>query len=675
MEINAAVLKSLHSADRVDRSGERLADLIRSNGQGFHTELGIDPTDHDKLPLILVTNPDLFYYALFWRFSSFDQRNLFHTVVTSFRYIVIDEFHYYDSKQLANFLFFMALSKDWGYLEGGRRFCLLSATPDTGTRMYLDRLFGGDGWLLISSENEPVEALALQATPVLAPLTLHLTDETIEKYAERASNSIRAQLRNGQDGALISNALWRINQAHNSLRSSISPELMGRITGAQPIAHRRADQFKPLILATPTVDIGYNFKKSAKSRQNLDFVVFEAQFRDELIQRMGRAGRVLGKEETNTPSEAIALLNQESIGALQIANGQTFSRAEFLALLKRTNALPEKEDFQAYVSRGGLEENIFPLYNAKKMFSAEDSQRVESLYETVRSVYAPNSNRTFRGFEAHWKKQETIANWLRDPKDSYSRSRLPTSIADYFEWLMGARPEVEDIGLKLSELLKPPYLSGFQIYCEMERARTQARFSFRDSFSGPTTWVYDADRLLSGAEITQYDLIHLVENYQLSLLDKEQFQRATGEMPPEDSLCVRLERHRSERLRVTLRLEQPPKFSREGLSESDFIRCFAAGKPVALKNLQLRTEEPLPLTIRDAIRNQYILALLVPERLWGVLRAQTRYRAIYSRKLLVDLSGREKEFEAILGTNALLLDPLMDWAFKQAQVNDNAIIL
>ncbi|HRJ41869.1 MAG TPA: hypothetical protein PL105_08310, partial [Caldilineaceae bacterium] len=66
---------------------------------------------------------------------------------------------------------------------------------------------------------------------------------------------------------------------------------------------------------------------------------------------------------------------------------------------------------------------------------------------------------------------------------------------------------------------------------------------------------------------------------------------------------------------------------------------------------------------------------LVAERLWGVLRAQTRYRAIYSRKLLVDLSGREKEFEAILGTNALLLDPLMDWAFKQAQVNDNAIIL
>lgn len=674
VEINAAILHSLHADDRVDRNGEHFVDLIRSNGQAFHAELGIDPADHDKLPLILVTNPDLFYYALFWQFSSFDQRNLFHTVVTSFRYIVIDEFHYYDSKQLANFLFFMALSKEWGYFESGRHFCLLSATPDTGTRMYLDRLFGSGGWLLVSPENEPAEALNLQTTPVLAPLTLHLVDETIEKYAEREGKSVRERLRNGQDGALIANALWRINQAHESLKASLPQELMGRITGAQPVAQRRADQFKPLILATATVDIGYNFKKKAKLRQNLDFVVFEARFQDELIQRMGRAGRVLGKDETNTLSEAIALVSQESIGALQMANGHTFSRAEFLALLKRTSALPEKEDFQAYVSRGGLEENVYPLYNAKKMFSAEDRQRIEGLYEAIRLVYAPNSKRSFWGLEAHWKKQEAIGGWLRDPKDSYSRSKLPDVIADYFEWLTEVKPEASAIKPKLDDFLRPPYVDGLRIFCEMERARTQAQFSFRDSFSGPSAWVYDTDRLLSGAETTRYDLIHLVENYQFTLLERAQFQQAVGGVPAENSIYVRLQQHRTKRLRVSLRW-RPPRLLHEGWSESDFNRCFAAGKPVALKEVQLRAEEPLHREIRDAIRTQYVVALLVPERLRGVLCAQIRYRAIYDRKLLVDLPGGEIEFDVILGTNALLLEPLMARAFQQAQNNDDAIIL
>ncbi|MBX3052155.1 MAG: type I-D CRISPR-associated helicase Cas3' [Caldilineaceae bacterium] len=673
IEINAAVLKSWHSDDRVDRSGERFVDLIRSNGQTFHAELGIAPDDHDKLPLILVTNPDLFYYALFWQFSPFDQRNLFQTFVTSFRYIVIDEFHYYNSKQLANFLLFMALSKEWGFFAEGRRFCLLSATPDAGTRMYLDRLFGPDDWVLISPENEPPEVANLPTTPVLAPAILRLVDGTIDSYAKEEGKALQERLGKGEDGALIANALWRINQAHAALRFSIGAESLGRITGAQPVAQRRADQFKPLILATPTVDIGYNFKKKAKARQNLDFVVFEARFQDELIQRMGRAGRVLGKTETEILSEAIGLVSPESIAALQVANGQTFSRSEFLALLTQTVALPEKADFQAYVSRGGLEENIFPLYNAQKMLSTEDSQRLEAAFEVIRGVFAPTSRRTFAGIHIRWKQQETIDGWLRESTNSYHIKHLPEIIATYLEWLTGEKPEKEDIRAKLSLLLKPPYVDGFRLYCEMERARTQTQFSFRDSFSGPTAWVYDPERLLSGAEVTQYDLIHLVENYQFTILDEKQFLRATGGAAPAESICIGLQRHRQERLRVSLRW-RPPRLLHNGWSEAAFIRCYAAGQPIAVNGLLIRAQEPLDAQIRDAIGQQYVLALLVPERLNGTLQSQLRYRAIYSRKLLVGLTDGEKEFEVVLGSSALLLEPLMAWAFQQAQDSDEAII-
>ena len=43
---------------------------------------------------------------------------------------------------------------------------------------------------------------------------------------------------------------------------------------------------RDLILATPTVDIGYNFKKLGKARQNVDWIVCDARYGDELIQRL-----------------------------------------------------------------------------------------------------------------------------------------------------------------------------------------------------------------------------------------------------------------------------------------------------------------------------------------------------------------------------------------------------
>ncbi|MBX3010416.1 MAG: type I-D CRISPR-associated helicase Cas3', partial [Caldilineaceae bacterium] len=112
IEVNAKLLRQLADPDVVDRQGERLTRLLR-NPLEFQQQLGIDLADQRKVNLILVTNPDLFYYAFYWQFSAADQRNLFQTFVTHFRYIVIDEFHYYNSKQLGNFLLFMILSRQF----------------------------------------------------------------------------------------------------------------------------------------------------------------------------------------------------------------------------------------------------------------------------------------------------------------------------------------------------------------------------------------------------------------------------------------------------------------------------------------------------------------------------------------------------------------------------------
>ena len=96
-----------------------------------------------RQPIILVVNPDIFYYALYFRYGAHDRRNVFERFLTAFDYMVVDEFHYYDAKQLANFLFAFALFDQFGYFDArGRKVCLLSATPPQTVVTYLERIFG-----------------------------------------------------------------------------------------------------------------------------------------------------------------------------------------------------------------------------------------------------------------------------------------------------------------------------------------------------------------------------------------------------------------------------------------------------------------------------------------------------------------------------------------------------
>ena len=102
---------------------------------------------------------------------------------------------------------------------------------------------------------------------------------------------------------------------------------MGRITGPEPEDERERATARRLILATPTVDIGYNFVKLGKTRQHIDFMVCDARYGDELLQRIGRAGRVLGQPETTVPSLGLAVLPPDAAAALAAYDGKTLSRS------------------------------------------------------------------------------------------------------------------------------------------------------------------------------------------------------------------------------------------------------------------------------------------------------------------------------------------------------------
>ena len=250
IEVNADVLRRMGVDLAVaSRGGEKLHRLLR-NPLEFHRDLGIAPDDHRAMPFIIVINPDIFHYMLFFRYTSHDKRNLFEDALKTFWYVIIDEFHYYDEKQLVSFLAFLMLWQEWGYFDEGRKVCLLSATPNTQIEFYLTSILGNN-WLHISPDNEPPDSNDYERVQTLSELELSVSEYTLGNWLAQHHAELNSWLVAGEDGAIISNSLARINEAYDQLNGLD----ICRITGPEPAAQRAQALRHQLLLATPVVDI------------------------------------------------------------------------------------------------------------------------------------------------------------------------------------------------------------------------------------------------------------------------------------------------------------------------------------------------------------------------------------------------------------------------------------
>ncbi len=203
--------------------------------------------ENSKKATLFVVNPDIFYYALYFCYGRFDRIPLFQDILTQFNYIIIDEFHYYNPKQFANFLFFMSLSKHYGFTN--RQFCLLTATPSKQVEEYLERLSVSIKWITPDTEETEQTGEVCALAPVILEIysVQELQDGLLTLAYEQREN-IATWLNNGEDGAIISSALWRINQIYDSLKQGISPDVMGRLTGAESRKGRNDAKGKRFIL-------------------------------------------------------------------------------------------------------------------------------------------------------------------------------------------------------------------------------------------------------------------------------------------------------------------------------------------------------------------------------------------------------------------------------------------
>lgn len=623
--------------------------------------------DSSKKATLFVVNPDIFYYAFYFCYHKHDRIPLFQDFLTQFNYIIIDEFHYYNPKQFANFLFFMSLSRHYGFFGGStnRQFCLLTATPSERVMKYLERLNVPIRWITPDLD-EAGEAAQTREVPALAPVALEVyssqeLQEGLLTLAYDKGEEITRWLNSREDegGAIISSALWRINQIYSGLLPRIPAHLMGRLTGAESRKGRDEAKGKRLILATPTVDIGYNFDRPDKKRQNIDFLLLDARTSDEFIQRLGRAGRVLGKELCDTPSRVLAVVNAELYEALKPHEGQVLSRKDLRRLAEEN--MPARHALYAYIQSGAVAEAFRPIYRLEGMASAADKPDLEELFNEVKQLFAPEATFSYKAMRAK------ISSFERQNQYYNGLETFPTEMTDCLK-TCEKRLKAEQ---EYRKSQNKRWSNAAEAYKWLqndlrEYFSEKARFSFREFFQPPLALVSDTEGLLSSEPVALYDALHIARNYRAKYFKtRKEWQQRLLLTPPDDAddalvFCDLLELWKpDERLRIGLKLVVSD--CRKLEWEEQFVYRSSKDRPAALYGLEviaLNSSRGLDEAVRNMLKERYIPALIAADgsrtaaEMWN-LQKQGQFFPYELEVTFGDL--KTSRYYAVLGTMALLV--------------------
>jgi CRISPR-associated endonuclease/helicase Cas3 len=476
-----------------------------------------------KPPLLLVTNPDLFYYGVFYLFNHLDRRNIAEQFIARFQYIIIDEVHYYDAKQFANLLFFILLSKEFGYfasdLTERRKICLLTATPGTDFNRFIERL-EQEGIRVKRLDPHLVSPNDSLATKSLTEVELELHSYTRDAASEFLQHTERIAefVEQGKDGALLLNSLYGVNRLARAFERRLGTNKVGRITGPLSKEERQQAPRKPLLLATPTVDIGFNFEGRPKERQNLDFVGFEAPWEDQFWQRLGRSGRVLGKPVQDVPSTALAFIPDEPLKNLrhQIGEQATLSRAQLRSLLHQAaGERMQRPSFTQYVSSYAFLEVAQPLSEMEKLLG-ENADRVERVFDSVKRVYAPASKKQLWSLKGEIRRYQGFRRLQEELRkaDVKPDARVVKALREYAQEEGQPLPEEQVRAMADQALRTPAARDKLQTYVAREVAALFPVFSFRDANIGVEVIADDPKGLVSSLrESVPLDLFHLLRFY------------------------------------------------------------------------------------------------------------------------------------------------------------------
>ncbi len=629
-----------------------------------------NPTGQKKL--ILVTNPDIFYLCFYSRYSDLDSANLFRDFLVKFNYIVIDEFHYYNAKQLANFLMFFIFSKEYGYFNAGRKICLLSATPDDELFKYLDEI--DLKYKLVSPDNESEESDSYEKVQTLSEIDLTLHSSKIHDALRNNPEMILNLVNSDKDGAVISSSLRTITDINQGLKSAGLKGKIGLITRAVDSKERGKATFHPLVLATPTVDIGYNFKKMDKSRQNIDFVYFDALYGSEFTQRIGRAGRLLGKEDTTHRSIGHAFVQGKLYAQLEA--GKSYDRREFAILIK--NALGEDNRFYYYIQSYAVLEAFYPLYAHLKRVSEDRQHRVQEVFEKIRQVFAPESDTAFdeikKKIQWHIRYENVINAHEKNLYDNFIKRDQEKATWSYLEhqsWLNGILEEFrktpnEELNSAIKGFIKRRSNREMMVeYAKEKYTPIKSLFNFRGSDVSIRCGIYDPSHFFQNtANYTEYDLFHVLLHYEFTPISKEKYHEFTGDWGNYCEFFVRVDARKKTSAKIQF------DYNADDVDKEYFERQHCWG-PTAIKGLRFSlTNGYVPPEIQGILDDKYITCLLSKMKNRYAFNNILETKRQIAHSLFVTFNDGQEEYKLILGAQAFLIHAELQGKWKEKTNSD-----
>jgi CRISPR-associated endonuclease/helicase Cas3 len=502
------------------RPGEKLYNLIRNPATIF-------PEVGPSRPLLLVTNPDIFYYATFFGYHRHDKVNLASSFYTQFSTLIFDEFHLYDAKQLVGLLFYLAYLHVFGFFQANRRVILLTATPEPACESALavlqeqgvriKKINGENG--ACQTPSQTAVHLELRVQPERDTFLAELADEVISRLAEYPD----------QNGAIILDSKDHINRLADLLKNRGASHQFGRIHGSTPKQERARAAQQRVILATSTVDVGFNFERNpAPPRQNLDWLIFSARDRAAFWQRVGRVGRVLGKTQTDTLSQAIAYFREnvweEGLATLDQQDGRDALR-EKLAQLKSL----ERPFLQAYWQSEALLEAARPLLILEELMEVRaKAEYIPELFETIRATL--NGKRDWKYYQGRMKALQA-AQFISSAPDTDLAEDPLKWVKPQLKWhiiaafLKSESPEdweaLVNKQRSLSDFEKlfrddSEVAAQFKNFATVFDASYAPLFQFRSSLFESLHIRDPKGFLLDQSEETELDPIHLLRNYEFA---------------------------------------------------------------------------------------------------------------------------------------------------------------
>lgn len=672
VKIDASVIEKLRDNHR---KGAALYELL-SNPLQFRKELSIENIEcNGKRPIIVVVNPDIFYYCFYSLYGKLNKGNLMDIIIRKFNYIIVDEFHYYNSKQLANFLFFMLLSKEFGYFDYGRKMCILTATPDEMVEEYLRR--GKIEYKIVSKENEDIESESYEKLKTLSELDLYVTNEGLDEVISR----IYKENEFDKDSVVISQSIYRVNKLKEQLiNKGITKENIGVITGAIKSEERKKAVKKPLILATPTVDIGYNFKKENKENQNIDEVLTEANTSDQALQRIGRAGRILGKRIQNERSKVILCVTDNVYEAFSETEKE-ISRDELVNIIKE--AMPERNIMKKYIESNGILELCFPMHEIYKSMPYKLRKDIENIFNTVTQVFAPKINYNFKAMLhkiSHYKNQ---CVFISEYNRSSQKEELIQNIDNklFLDFCKSCCEGEEDDIVDEAELedFLPEDIKAIKLdaeeelihYINTEITKIKSLMNFRGTDVSKPALVFDKYyKFGQEHQIFVYDIFHLIRYYHIEWYDnRTSWEKATkiklsdseiqfNQVDKIDTFII-VNGIRENSIEITWEYGF---YGEENEFEEKFVNKVEAIRDIILVGYEHtkigRERIYFPEKITKAFKESYIPIFTIsqePKEEYKI-RKIIRNQPIFLQKLKVHFSESEKEYYMIMGTNSIIVD-------------------